>query len=295
MTWRRVPLFVWAIYAHQHHHGPGDAGARPVAGRWSASTTSTPRHLRSRARRRSGAVPAPVLVLLAPGGLHHDPAGDGRDQRDGLHLCAPPPGSYAAIAISSLGIAFVGFLTWGHHMFVAGMSELDAGIFGALSMFVAIFSAIKVFTWVATLYKGQIQLQHADALLLRVSVPVRLRRDDRRRRRDAVARRPLARHLLRRRALPLHHGGRQRSPAFLAAAHYWFPKMFGRLYSERVGLLTATAVFLGFVLTFLPQFLLGNMGMPRRYYSYPGALPVAARALDRRRVPARRARSCSRC
>jgi cytochrome c oxidase subunit 1 len=57
--------------------------------------------------------------------------------------------------------------------------------------------------------------------------------------------------------------------AFLAAAHYWFPKMFGRMYSERVGLLSATAVFIGFVLTFLPQFLLGNAGMPRRYYSYP--------------------------
>jgi cytochrome c oxidase subunit 1 len=57
--------------------------------------------------------------------------------------------------------------------------------------------------------------------------------------------------------------------AFLAAAHYWFPKMFGRLYSERAGLLSAVAVFLGFNMTFVPQFLLGNMGMPRRYYSYP--------------------------
>jgi cytochrome c oxidase subunit I len=57
--------------------------------------------------------------------------------------------------------------------------------------------------------------------------------------------------------------------SFLAAAHYWFPKMFGRLYSERVGLLTSAAVFLGFLLTFIPQFFLGNWGMPRRYYSYP--------------------------
>ena len=65
------------------------------------------------------------------------------------------PNSYAAIAISSVGIAVVGFFTWGHHMFVSGMSELDAGIFGGLSMFVALFSAIKVFTWVATLYRGK--------------------------------------------------------------------------------------------------------------------------------------------
>ncbi|HEY6783365.1 MAG TPA: cbb3-type cytochrome c oxidase subunit I, partial [Gemmatimonadales bacterium] len=68
------------------------------------------------------------------------------------------PSSYLAIAISPLGIALVGFLTWGHHMFVAGISELDAGIFGALSMFVAVFSAIKVFAWVATFYKGHIRL-----------------------------------------------------------------------------------------------------------------------------------------
>ncbi|HKE16790.1 MAG TPA: cbb3-type cytochrome c oxidase subunit I, partial [Kofleriaceae bacterium] len=66
------------------------------------------------------------------------------------------PASYRAIAYSSLGIAFVGFLTWGHHMFVAGMSEFDAGVFGILSMFVAIFSAIKVFTWTASLYQGSI-------------------------------------------------------------------------------------------------------------------------------------------
>jgi cytochrome c oxidase subunit I len=57
--------------------------------------------------------------------------------------------------------------------------------------------------------------------------------------------------------------------AFLAAAHYWFPKMFGRMYSEPMGMLSSFGMFLGFILTFLPQFLLGNAGMPRRYYSYP--------------------------
>ncbi|APR76329.1 Cytochrome c oxidase polypeptide I [Minicystis rosea] len=67
------------------------------------------------------------------------------------------PNSYLAIAISSVGIALVGFFAWGHHMFVAGMSELDAGIFGSISMFVGVFSAIKVFTWVATMYKGNIR------------------------------------------------------------------------------------------------------------------------------------------
>src|SRR5690606_24884025 len=67
------------------------------------------------------------------------------------------PASYVLIAISSLGIAFIGFLTWGHHMFVSGMSVFDAGAFGILSMFVGIFSAIKVFTWTATLRRGRIR------------------------------------------------------------------------------------------------------------------------------------------
>jgi cytochrome c oxidase subunit 1 len=179
-----------------------------------------------------------------------------------------PPSSYLAIAISTLGIALVGFLTWGHHMFVAGISELDAGIFGALSMFVAVFSAIKVFAWVATLYKGHIRLSTPlfyffGFLFLFVFGGMTG---------VAVATQSLDIHWHDTYFVVAHFhfimvGGSV--TGFLAAAHYWFPKMFGRRYSERVGLLAATAVLIGFVLTFLPQFLLGNMGMPRRYYSYP--------------------------
>jgi cytochrome c oxidase subunit 1 len=178
------------------------------------------------------------------------------------------PSSYNAIAFSSLGIAFVGFLTWGHHMFVAGISTLDAGIFGILSMFVAIFSAIKVFTWTATLYKGEIVfstplLYFFGFLFLFIFGGMTG---------VAVATQSLDVHWHDTYFVVAHFhfimvGGSV--TAFLAAAHYWFPKMFGRMYSERIGLLSATAVFIGFVLTFLPQFLLGNAGMPRRYYSYP--------------------------
>ena len=92
-----------------------------------------------------------------------------------------------------------------------------------------------------------------------------------RRRGDAVARRPLARHLLRRRPLPFHHGRRHAHRRSSRAAHYWFPKMFGRHVLRARGAAHLVAVFVGFVLTFMPQFLLGNAGMPRRYYSYPGA------------------------
>jgi cytochrome c oxidase subunit I len=178
------------------------------------------------------------------------------------------PASYTAIAVSTLGIAFVGFFTWGHHMFVAGISTYDAGVFGILSMFVAIFSAIKVFTWTATLYKGNIvfstPLLYFFAFLFLFVFGGMTG--------VAVATQSLDVHWHDTYFVVAHFhfimvGGSV--TAFLAAAHYWFPKMFGRLYSERVGLLSAAAVFLGFVLTFLPQFLLGNMGMPRRYYSYP--------------------------
>jgi cytochrome c oxidase subunit 1 len=178
------------------------------------------------------------------------------------------PSSYAAIAISTLGIAFVGFFTWGHHMFVSGMSTFDAGVFGVTSMWVAIFSAIKVFTWVGTLYKGHIMFRtpllyfFAFLFLFVFGGMTGV----------AVATQSLDIHWHDTYFVVAHFhfimvGGSV--TAFLAAAHYWFPKMFGRLYSERVGLLSAAAVLLGFVLTFLPQFLLGNAGMPRRYYSYP--------------------------
>ena len=179
-----------------------------------------------------------------------------------------PPASYRAIAYSSLGIAFVGFFTWGHHMFVAGMSEFDAGVFGGLSMFVAIFSAIKVFTWVATLRGGSItfatpMLYFLWFLFLFVFGGMTG---------VAVATQSLDVHWHDGYFVVAHFhfimvGGTL--TAFLAGAHYWFPKMFGKMYDERVGLLTSVAVFIGFVFTFLPQFLLGNAGMPRRYYSYP--------------------------
>src|SRR4029079_8074949 len=157
---------------------------------------------------------------------------------------------------------------WGHHMFVAGMSELDAGVFGALSMFVAIFSGIKVFTWVASLRGGSISfatpmLYFLWFLFLFVFGGMTG---------VAVATQSLDVHWHDGYFVVAHFhfimvGGTL--TGFLAAAHYWFPKMFGRLYDERVGLLTSVAVFIGFVFTFLPQFLLGNAGMPRRYYSYP--------------------------
>ena len=178
------------------------------------------------------------------------------------------PSSYRAIAFSSLGIAFIGFLTWGHHMFVAGMSVLDVGIFGILSMFVAIFSAIKVFTWTITLKHGRIRfttpmLYFFGFMFLFVFGGMTG---------VAVATSSLDVHWTDTYFVVAHFhfimvGGTL--TMYLAAIHYWFPKMFGRMYPERWGLVGATGVILGFIFTFTPQFLLGNAGMPRRYWTYP--------------------------
>jgi cytochrome c oxidase subunit 1 len=186
------------------------------------------------------------------------------------HKC---PLSYEAIAYSSLGIAFVGFLTWGHHMFVAGQSVFDAGAFGLLSMLVAIFSAIKVFTWTGTLYRGSIvlaaPLYYVFAFLFLFVFGGMTG--------VAVATMALDVHWHDTYFVVAHFhfimvGGTL--TAYLAAIHYWFPKMTGRLYSEPLALCATVLVFAGFVGTFTPQFLLGNAGMPRRYYTYPAEYQV---------------------
>ena len=175
---------------------------------------------------------------------------------------------YKMIAMSSLGIAFVGFFAWGHHLFTSGQSPFDAGAFAAISMLVGVFTAIKVFNWVGTLYKGAISFTAPFAYicgflfflvfggmtgvaLATVSLDVHWQDTY-----FVVAHF----HFIMVGAVIM---------GFLAALHYWFPKMFGRKYPENWALLAAGLIVLGFNATFIPQFLLGNAGMPRRYYEYP--------------------------
>jgi cytochrome c oxidase subunit 1 len=178
------------------------------------------------------------------------------------------PASYKLLVYSSLGIAFVGFLTWGHHMFVAGMSSFDAGIFGALSMFVAIFSAIKVITWTLTVRGGRVSFDTPMLYFLGFTFLFIFGGMSG----VAVATSSLDVHWHDTYFVVAHFhfimvGGTL--TAYLAALHYWFPKITGRSYSERWGLVSSMMVVLGFFFTFMPQFLLGNAGMPRRYYAYP--------------------------
>ena len=174
---------------------------------------------------------------------------------------------YKAIAYSSLGIAFVSFLVWGHHMFTSGQAEWAAMIFSFLTFFVGIPSGIKVFNWVTTLYQGQIWLKapmlYALAFLFEftiggltgiflgaLSVDVYLH--------DTYF---VVAHF--------HYvmmGGTVM--AFLAGIHLWWPKMFGKMYSEFWARVAWLLIFLGFNLTFFTQFVVGSRGMPRRYADY---------------------------
>jgi len=174
---------------------------------------------------------------------------------------------YRAIAYSSFGIALIAFIVWGHHLFVSGQSEMANFIFSLLTMFVAVPTGIKVFSWVATMYRGSIRFNVpmlyalgflelftigglTGVFLATLSIDVHLT--------DTYF---VIAHF--------HYvmvGGTLM--AMTGGIHYWYPKMTGRMYSEKSALWSFILILIGFNVTFFPQFILGAQGMPRRYWYY---------------------------
>lgn len=174
---------------------------------------------------------------------------------------------YGAIAISSLAIAFVGTLVWGHHMFTSGMSDEARWIYSFLTFIVALPSGVKVFNWVATMYKGSIKLETPFLFVMMFIFLFSIG--------------GLAGLVLGALATDIHthdtyfvvahfhyvmFGGT--AMIFFAAMHYWWPKMFGKMYNSKVANTAIGFIFVGFNMLYFTMYILGYQGMPRRYYDF---------------------------
>jgi len=273
LTWFRLPLFVWTMYATSlifvlgtpviaitillvaaerlFHFGFFDprVGGDPVLFQhlfWFYSH------------------PAVYIMVLPAMGVVSELVAAG---------CRKPVFGYPFVAFASVAIAALGFLVWGHHMFVAGESVYSALIFSILSFLVAIPSAVKVFNWTATMYKGAVSWEtpmlyaYGFIGLFTIGGLTGL----------FLAAVGLDVHVTDTYFIVAHFhyimvGGT--IMGYLGGLHFWWPKISGRLYNESLAKLSAGIIFIGFNLTFFPQFVVGYLGMPRRYHAYPPEFQV---------------------
>ena len=180
---------------------------------------------------------------------------------------------YTAVAFSSVAIAVFGFFVWAHHMFIMGISNYAVLVFSLVTMLVAVPSAIKIFNWCFTLHKGSITFEApmlyafgfmglftiggmSGVFLGAAGTDIQLTET----------------YFIVAHFHFVMVGGMLM--AFLAGIHFWWPKMTGRMYPEKISQMAAVVTFIGFNLTFFPQFVLGMLGMPRRYASYPPEFQV---------------------
>ena len=293
MGWGRLPLFVWTILIYSYLivlASPALAAALADA----ADRPQLRRHvLRSDTGRLAAPVAARVLVLLAPGRLHHGAAAFGIVSEVLPVFARKPIFGYKAIAASTAGIAFLGMLVWAHHMFAVPMSTVVLAFFMLSSFVIAVPTGVKIFNWIATLWRGtssdRCRCCSASAWIFTFLIggitgiflavfPVDWQLTDTY---FVVAH--------------LHYvlfGGSVFG--MLAGADYWFPKISRPDDERELGKASFWTMLIGFHITFLIQHSVGLCGMPRRIYEYPSGrgLGLAEPRLHRRLVHPRRSASC---